>query len=78
MKIHLRKALRTFPLVASFVVYLAAAQLPAQDWVHTGTNLGNDRIRIAAADLKPVGVDPQGPGLKATFDATLYSDLASA
>jgi TolB protein len=56
----------------------AAAQLSAQDWVHTGTNLGNARIRIAAADMKPVGDDPQTPALKAVFDATLYSDLAKA
>ena len=52
--------------------------MSAQDWVHTGTNLGNDRIRIAAADFKPVGDDPQTPVLKAAFDATLYSDLANA
>jgi TolB protein len=57
---------------------MATVQLPAQDWVHTGTNLGNDRIRIAAADFKPVGEDPQTPALKAAFDATLYSDLANA
>ncbi|MGD0902907.1 MAG: translocation protein TolB [Terracidiphilus sp.] len=80
------------PFFASLLVCLAAAQLPAQDWVHTGTNLGNDRIRIAAADFKPgapgdrssspgwkpVGGDPQTPALKAAFDATLYSDLANA
>ena len=80
------------PFFASLLVCLAAAQLAAQDWVHTGTNLGNDRIRIAAADFKPgapgdrssspgwkpVGGDPQTPALKATFDATLYSDLANA
>src|ERR1035441_2893530 len=41
------------PFFASLLVCLAAAQLPAQDWVHTGTNLGNDRIRIAAADFEP-------------------------
>jgi TolB protein len=77
MKIHPRKT-HTLSLVGSFVVFLAATQLLAQDWVHTGTNLGNDRIRIAAADFKPVGADPQAPALKAVFDATLYSDLASA
>ena len=54
------------------------ANCRAQDWVHTGTNLGNDRIRIAAADFKPVGDDPQTPALKTVFDATLYSDLANA
>ena len=63
---------------AFLLLCLAIAQLSAQDWVHTGTNLGNDRIRIAAADLKPVGDDPQTPVLKAAFDATLYSDLANA
>ncbi len=46
--------------------------------MHTGTNLGNDRIRIAAADFKPLGNDPQNPALKTVFDATLYSDLANA
>src|ERR1035437_9100911 len=64
-------------LVFSLVCF-ATTQLRAQDWVHTGTNLGQDRIRIAAADFKPVGGDPQTPTLKAAFDATLYSDLANA
>jgi TolB protein len=57
---------------------IIAAPLGAQDWVHTGSNLGNERIRIAAADFKPFGADPQTPVLKAAFDTTLYSDLANA
>jgi TolB protein len=57
---------------------LGAPATRAQDWVHTGTNLGNQRIRLAAADFKPAGDDPQTPALKATFDATLYSDLGNA
>jgi len=60
------------------LLLFAAPQLRAQDWVHTGTNLGNDRIRIAAADFKPSGADPQTPALKAVFDATLYADLGNA
>jgi TolB protein len=74
MKTHLR----ILPRFVFLLLCLAAIQLPAQDWVHTGTNLGADRIRIAAADFKPLGGDPQTPALKATFDATLYSDLANA
>src|ERR1035438_9259864 len=66
------------PFFAFFLGLFPAAHLSAQDWVHTGTNLGADRIRIAAADFKPLGADPQTPSLKATFDATLYNDLASA
>ncbi len=50
----------------------------AQDWVRTGTNLGNARIRLASSDFKPVGADPETPALKATFDSTLYSDLSNA
>ena len=40
--------------------------------------MGNTKIRIAAADFKPGGGDPQTPALKAVFDATLYNDLGSA
>ncbi len=63
-----------------FLTLAALTSLPAtaQDWVRTGSNLGNAKIRIAAADFKPVGADPQTPSLKATFDATLYNDLGNA
>jgi TolB protein len=69
---------RLFPLLLIILATLAAIPAAAQDWIHTGSNLGNDRIRVAAADFKQVGNDPQTPALKAAFDATLYSDLASA
>ena len=69
---------RILPYLAFLLISLAMPQLSAQDWVHTGTNLGNNRIRLAAADFKPVGGDPQTPVLKAAFDATLQSDLANA
>ena len=69
--------LRLLPLCFLSLVYFSTAQLAAQDWVHTGTNLGNTRIRLAAADFKPVGDDAQTPALKAVFDATLYSDLSN-
>ncbi|HXR38469.1 MAG TPA: Tol-Pal system beta propeller repeat protein TolB [Terracidiphilus sp.] len=69
---------RLFPICLLFLLPFATLQLDAQDWVHTGTNLGADRIRIAAADFKPVSADPQTPALKALFDATLYADLGGA
>jgi TolB protein len=68
---------RPFSAFAAFLICLSPS-LPAQDWVHTGTNLGADRIRIAAADFKASGGDPQTPALKAVFDATLYADLGNA
>jgi TolB protein len=67
---------RLFLLLVSAT--LATVPATAQDWIHTGSNLGNDRIRIAAADFKPVGGDPQVPALKAAFDATLQGDLSNA
>ena len=60
-----------FSLLAIVLATFTTLPATAQDWVHTGTNLGNERIRLAAADFKPLGADPQTPALKATFDATL-------
>jgi TolB protein len=76
-------ASRMTPRILSFILFAFSlgsqtAVLHAQDWIRTGSNLSNQRIRIAAADFKPVGGDPQTPTLKATFDATLYNDLANA
>ncbi len=68
----------SFPSAVLAVICLVPPQVRAQDWVRTGTNLGQARIRMAVADFKPVGADPDTPALKATFDATLYSDLGSA
>jgi TolB protein len=59
-----------------FALFSAASR--AQDWVHIETNTGNSAIRLAAADFKPVGSDPQTIPLKSIFDATLFSDLNNA
>ena len=69
---------RFLPLILVSLASWSAPKAAAQDWVHTGTNLSNQVVRIAAADFKPVGGDPQTTALKAVFDATLYSDLNSA
>ena len=53
-------------------------QISAQDWFKTETSSGATSIRIAVADFKPGGADPQTVPFKRTFDATLYSDLATA
>jgi TolB protein len=63
-------------LIAAACIFTQA--LCAQDWIHTGSNLGNARIRIAAADFKAANGDPQTPSLKTTFDTTLYNDLSTA
>lgn len=67
-------------LVSALFLLASIISIPAtaQDWVRTGSNLGNERIRIAVADFKPASVDPQTPPLKAVFDVTLYNDLGNA
>lgn len=65
-------------LLLIFPMVWSATTAGAQDWVRTGTNLSNPVVRIAVADFKPVGNDPQTTALKAVFDATLYSDLGNA
>jgi len=60
------------------LIFIASLQATAQDNVFTGTNSGATRIRIAVADFKPTSADPSTAPLKATFDATLYADLANA
>jgi len=40
--------------------------------------MGAQKIRLAAADFKPVGGDPQLAPLKAVFDSTLFNDLSNA
>ncbi|WP_114209174.1 Tol-Pal system beta propeller repeat protein TolB [Acidisarcina polymorpha] len=64
--------------VSIAVLLLASSVARAQDWVRTGTNLGAQKIRIAAADFAPASQDPQTPALKTTFDATLFNDLNNA
>ena len=82
-KIRRRSFFSVFLSLALLVVTTAAVlgaspTASAQDWVRTGTNLGAAKIRIAAADFAPGSQDPQTPALKATFDATLFSDLNNA
>ena len=75
----MNRFVRTLPLfLLGLIAWSAATAVQAQDWVRTGTNMGNQRIRLAAADFKPVGGDAQMAALKAVFDATLANDLARA
>lgn len=72
----MKACLRLLVFVA--LAFTLLSSLQAQDWVYTGSNLGNQRIRLASADFKPMGGDPQLPTLQNTFNATLSSDLISA
>jgi TolB protein len=73
----------TYPAFFSLALSLSISALlstaaHAQDWVRTGTNLGAQKIRIAAADFAPASQDPQTPALKTTFDTTFFNDLSNS
>ena len=50
----------------------------AQDWIKTGTGLGQERVRLAVPEFKPVSADQQTAGLNKVFNDTLWSDLSNA
>ncbi len=60
------------------ILILATSMAGAQDWVHTGTNLGAPKIRLAAADFKMAGNDPALSTAQLTFNQVLFSDLTNA
>lgn len=65
-------------VLLAFAFIASSLSLHAQDWVHVNTNMGNAKVRIAAADVKAASADPQTGGLKSAFDQTLYNDLRYA
>jgi TolB protein len=76
------KGLAISPARVGFLILLFLSlgcwKADAQDWVRTGTNLGAERVRLAAANFNPSSADPQTAALKTTFDTTLYNDLSNA
>src|SRR5689334_7989520 len=58
-----------------FAILLLSTSLFAQDWIHSGTGLGVEKIRIAVADFKPTGGDA---ALLTTFNGVLWNDLSQA
>ena len=67
-----------FLLIAIIFFARLTPCIQAQDWVKTGTNLGVQKIRLAAADFKAASSDAQTAPLKNVFDTTLYNDLKNA
>jgi TolB protein len=78
MRRHNRTASPRFLFLLLLPVLLSSVLAHAQDWVKTGTNLGAERVRLAAASFNPSAPDPQTAALKTTFDTTFYNDLNNA
>jgi TolB protein len=56
---------------------LAAGVYGQQDWIHTGTGLGVERVRLAVPDFKPA-TTANSADLAKVFNDTLWNDLDSA
>src|ERR1700744_4661637 len=69
---------KLYRFAASLLLLACTLALYAQEGFHTETSTGVSNIRIAGADFKPLGADPQTQTLKTAFDTTLYADLANA
>ena len=57
-------------LTALILVSAASAQ---NDWIRTGTGLGQEKVRLAVADFKSSGADPRTDALLKTFNDTLWT-----
>jgi len=67
-----------FCLMAAFGLILCSTIAQAQDWIRTGTGLGVEKVRLAAADFKPSTTDPKNADLLRVFNETLFNDLDNA
>src|SRR5882672_2982757 len=60
------------------VVLLTVTTVAQQDWIRTGTGLGVEKVRLAAADFKASSADPRNAALLKAFNDTLENDLENA
>jgi TolB protein len=70
-----------FKLLLVWMVLATLAVVPARaqdDWIKTGTGLGVDKVRIAAADFKAATGDAKNATLLGIFNDTLFNDLDNA
>ena len=77
MSNSIRQFRSPYLFVAAFLLLLAATSF-AQDWIRTGTGLGVERVRLAAADFKPSTSDGQNSQLLKLFNDVLWNDLDNA
>src|SRR4051794_25900063 len=64
-----------FVVAALLIACGANAQ---NDWIRTGTGLGQEKVRLGVADFKAGGADPREADLLKIFNETLWNDLDNA
>src|SRR5882724_3711055 len=66
-------------LAVMTAILLLNSASPAQtDWIRTGTGLGVEKVRLAAANFKLSSNDPRNAALLTAFNDTLEADLENA
>ena len=63
---------KTLPIL--FLLFISTISF-AQDWIKTGTGLGQEKPRLAVPDFKPASADAQTASLNKVFNDTLWNDL---
>ena len=64
--------------LTAFVFLASVISYSQEDWIRTGTGLGVEKVRLAAADFKPSSADPRNTALLKAFNDTLWNDLNNA
>jgi TolB protein len=67
-----------FKVIICLLVLGCVSARAQDDWIRTGTGLGQEKVRLAAADFKAATADAKNTDLLKTFNDTLFSDLDSA
>src|SRR5437588_9351917 len=77
-----KESFRMKRLRSAFVMIAALLAVCASnaqdDWIRTGTGLGQEKVRLGVADFKSSGADPRNDALLKTFNETLWNDLDNA
>ncbi|HUO59902.1 MAG TPA: Tol-Pal system beta propeller repeat protein TolB [Candidatus Acidoferrales bacterium] len=68
---------RKVAVLTAFLLLTLALPTFGQDWIRTGTGLGVEKVRLAAADFS-LNADAQNAGLRTTFNDVLWNDLTQA
>ncbi len=71
-------SMKRLPAVLLAIVLGVASAAAQQDWIRTGTGLGVEKVRLAAADFKPTTTEAPTPELLKAFNDTLFADLENA
>lgn len=72
------RAIKLLPLLFALALFSAPAAQAQEDWIRTGTGLGVERVRLAAADFKAGTTEANTEELRRIFNQVLFSDLENA